>query len=204
MDQEGRWQGMLLPSIKVGAASGVSGVFVGGTVAILRGSTAPVLFMLASGAQWFCLDGAFWAGRSDILRILCDDHPPSPRERLYASTAAGGVAGGTVGALFRGRRNIIPGIVMFSLLGLCGQTVFNAVDASRKERAADEVVERQSLMKRIANARWSPMQNLSDEQYVSMLKEKLLSVEVEIAVIDDKISELRGAETKSKEQGPRR
>jgi hypothetical protein len=93
---------------------------------------------------------------------------------------------------------------MFSLLGLCGQTVFNAVDASRKERAADEVVERQSLMKRIANARWSPMQNLSDEQYVSMLKEKLLSVEVEIAVIDDKISELRGAETKSKEQGPRR
>jgi hypothetical protein len=37
-----------------------------------------------------------------------------------------------------------------------------------------------------------------------MLKEKLLSVEVEIAVIDDKISELRGAETKSKEQGPRR
>jgi hypothetical protein len=39
---------------------GVSGVFVGGTVAILRGSTAPVLFMLASGAQWFCLGGAFW------------------------------------------------------------------------------------------------------------------------------------------------
>lgn len=103
-----------------------------------------------------------------------------------------------------GRRNIIPGIVMFSLLGLCGQTVFNAVDASRKERAADEVVERPSLMKRIANARWSPMRNLSNEQYVSMLKEKLLTVEAEIAVIDDKISELRGAETKSKEQGPRR
>lgn len=79
----------------------------------------------------------------------------------------------------------------------------NVVDASRRERSADEVAERPSLMKRIANARWSPMQNLTDEQYVSMLNEKLLTVEVEIAVIDDKISELRRAESKSKEQGPR-
>ena len=41
------------------------------------------------------------------------------------------------------------------------------------------------------------MQNLSDEQYESMLKEKLLRVEVEIAVIDDKIAELKGVENGS-------
>jgi hypothetical protein len=46
-------------------------------------------------------------------------------------------------------------------------------------------------MKRFADARWSPMQHLSDQQYESMLKEKLLQIDAEIALIDDKIEELR-------------
>ncbi len=103
-----------------------------------------------------------------------------------------------------GRSNTIPGIVMFSIFGLCGQSVFNAMDASRSEMADDEVASKPSLMKRIADARWSPMQNLSDEQYERMLKEKLLHIDAEIAVIDDKIAELRKAETNLKKQEPQK
>lgn len=46
-------------------------------------------------------------------------------------------------------------------------------------------------MERIAESKWIPIRSLSDEQYKQMLNEKLLAVEVEIALIDDRIEELR-------------
>lgn len=93
---------------------------------------------------------------------------------------------------------------MVSLFGLCGQSTYNAMDDSRKGRGNVEPDDKPSLMKRFAEARWSPMQNLSDEQYENMLKEKLLHVDAEIAVIDDKIMELRKAEADSKEVSSQR
>jgi signal recognition particle GTPase len=81
--------------------------------------------------------------------------------------------------------------MMVSLFGLCGQSFYNAIDSSRMETDDDTMKEKQSFMKRVAEARWSPMQNLSDKQYESMLKEKLLRIDVEISIIDEKIEELR-------------
>lgn len=46
-------------------------------------------------------------------------------------------------------------------------------------------------MDKIAKSRWSPMQVLSDEDYEKVMQEKLLRVEADIAMIDDKIAALR-------------
>jgi hypothetical protein len=35
--------------------------------------------------------------------------------------------------------------------------------------------------------KWSPMEVLTDERYEEMLQEKLLKIEVEIALVDDRI-----------------
>lgn len=48
-------------------------------------------------------------------------------------------------------------------------------------------------MQRMADSKWIPLRTLSDQEYRGMLEEKLLSVEAEIALIDDKIQELEKA-----------
>jgi hypothetical protein len=46
------------------------------------------------------------------------------------------------------------------------------------------------LVQRLAESKWIPLRTLSDQEYRGMLGEKLLSVEAEIALLDDKIAEL--------------
>jgi hypothetical protein len=46
------------------------------------------------------------------------------------------------------------------------------------------------LMQRMAESKWVPLRTLSDQEYREMLSEKLLSIDAEIALLDDKIQEL--------------
>lgn len=54
------------------------------------------------------------------------------------------------------------------------------------------------ILQRIADSKWIPLKTLSDDDYRGILGEKLLSIEAEIAIIDEKIQELE----KSKANGP--
>lgn len=45
-------------------------------------------------------------------------------------------------------------------------------------------------MQRMAESKWVPLRTLSDQEYREMLSEKLLSIDAEIALLDDKIQEL--------------
>lgn len=45
-------------------------------------------------------------------------------------------------------------------------------------------------MQRMADSKWIPLRALSDQEYRDMLSEKLLGIEAEIALLDDKIEEL--------------
>ena len=47
-------------------------------------------------------------------------------------------------------------------------------------------------MERLIAMKWSPVTKLSDEQYENMLKEKLVRIEAEIALIDDDVARLKG------------
>ena len=72
---------------------------------------------------------------------------------------------------------------MVGLYGFGGQLAYNL---SFRDRTAIETSEL-SLFDRLARSKWIPLKTLSNEQYEDMLQEKLLQVETEIAVIDDKI-----------------
>lgn len=82
---------------------------------------------------------------------------------------------------------MIPGLVVFSLLGYGGQSAFNRLDTWQMERAQNPS---KPLAQRMADSKWIPLRHLSDDEYRNILSEKLLSVEAEIALLDEKIKEL--------------
>ena len=84
-----------------------------------------------------------------------------------------------------GPKNILPGMIFFSLFGCAGQYAANAVDWTPRS---------EPISKGILQSRWSPVTFLSDEEYEKILEEKLLRVEAEIAIVDDNIRDLRAAE----------
>ncbi|KAL2145067.1 hypothetical protein VTI28DRAFT_7946 [Corynascus sepedonium] len=181
---------ILVPSLKVGAAAAVCGVFTGAAGGILR-SAPPVLFAIIAGGQWFTLGTSYYAARLSSLGYFGKGkEEPSPSDKLKASTVAGGVAG-TCGGVLRGPRNIIPGAVVFTLLGAGGQAIANW----RAARVVDEAPKPDGGFW----SRWSPIKQLSDQDYENILEEKLLRVEADIALIDDRIKELRESESRAKD-----
>lgn len=128
-------------------------------------------------------------------------------DKVKASTVAGGVAGMVGGVLRKylcaivrdvllttrkgGPKNIVPGIICFSVFGGAGQLLVNVIGWKPSTESATE-----GFLK----SKWSPVTFLADEDYQKILEEKLLRVEVEIAIVDDNIKELREAEQLSKKQ----
>ena len=76
---------------------------------------------------------------------------------------------------------------MFSLFGFLGQTAYNRMSARR----GIEQEPKKGFWRRMSEKSWSPITVMTDEEYADMLKEKLLKVEVEISILDDKIMALR-------------
>ncbi|KAH7355770.1 hypothetical protein BKA66DRAFT_474867 [Pyrenochaeta sp. MPI-SDFR-AT-0127] len=197
-------------ALVIAGASAIPGTAIGAFYGTLRTRT-PVLFALVSGAQWFAIGGTFWSARTSILNhsgLLNwwnatrgvplhsrTDLEPTLSDKVRASTIAGAFTGFNLGLLFRGPQNVIPGTIMFTLFGWAGQHGYNYLDAKNSAelreqaqlKAKGEDKPKDTLMQKIAKSKWSPMSVLSDEQYEHMLQEKLLKVEAEIALIDDRI-----------------
>lgn len=118
------------------------------------------------------------------------------------------MTGGIIGGLFRGSRNVIPGTTMFTIFGYVGQTVYGALDARRSEQVASDAQaaaegkkkDEKHFWERVAEMKWSPLTVLSDEDYGNMLKEKLLRVEAEIALLDEDVERLRGEQRSMRER----
>ncbi|KAF2225890.1 hypothetical protein BDZ85DRAFT_192682, partial [Elsinoe ampelina] len=173
--------------------------FTVGSVAGLFRNASPGLFGLASGIQCFGAGTTFWASRSAVMAAWYRDAKlATPRQRTYASTIAGGFTGVVMGWLTRGKRNVLPGAIMFSIFGASGQGLYNLLDATNS-RTLDEGSEKQGMMEWIAKQKWSPFSILTDAEYENILKEKILKLDVEIALIDDRIGALR---TKAESGGP--
>lgn len=76
---------------------------------------------------------------------------------------------------------------MFSLFGLAGQVLYDSLDSSRTSPQVHE----SGMISRIAGSKWSPVSVLSDDDYAAKLREKLLKVDVEIGMVDDRIAALQ-------------
>ncbi|KAJ5166007.1 hypothetical protein N7492_006303 [Penicillium capsulatum] len=173
----------LIAAAKVGALSGGAGLIYGGVAGVIR-SPNPVIHSISCGIHWFGCGSTYWWLRSNIIKHHFQGQA-SPQERSYVSALCGGISGGVVTRLMGGR--LIPGLVIFSLLGYSGQSAFNRIDAWQMEKAQSPS---KPLLARIAESKWIPLRHLSDEEYRAILSEKLLGIEAEIALLDEKIADL--------------
>lgn len=90
-----------------------------------------------------------------------------------------------------GRGNVIPGAIMFAIFGAAGQALYNMADARNSELTEIGESEKKTSF---LNSKWSPMKVLSDNEYEKMLREKLLRVNAQIALVDENIEALRAQE----------
>jgi hypothetical protein len=79
---------------------------------------------------------------------------------------------------------------MMGAVGFVGQKGFHAILANYHPDA-----ERRPLLQRIMDSPWMPLKSLSDDDYESMLREKLIRTEAEIALIDERLVDLRPLST---------
>ncbi|KAE8366495.1 hypothetical protein BDV27DRAFT_125203 [Aspergillus caelatus] len=186
----------LFSSLKVGALSGSAGLVYGGISGVVRSSRHPVIHSISCGIHWFACGTSFWWLRSNILKLHYEDNATA-KQRAYVSALSGGIAGGAVTRLMGGR--LIPGVVVFSLLGYLGQGSYNAIDKWQIEQAN---APSKPIIQRIADSKWIPLKSLSDDDYRGLLSEKLLSIEAEMALLDEKIEELEKSKSRGSEAGP--
>ncbi|KAI1001752.1 hypothetical protein K3495_g6450 [Podosphaera aphanis] len=172
---------IVFPALQVGAASGTSGLLVGAFAGIIRSNT-PVLFSLFSGVQCFVLGFNITAFRGLIIQSWGKEKL-THNEKIMVSSAAGGLGGGMSGAILRGRTNVIPGAIMFTLFGAIGQMLFNKFET----RTIEPIPREQNNTDSWLNSKWSPVKPLSDEEYEGLMNEKLLKIKTEIALVDEKI-----------------
>ncbi|RKF58866.1 hypothetical protein OnM2_064006 [Erysiphe neolycopersici] len=176
---------ILTTTLQVGGLSGVSGLFVGAIAGTLR-SANPILFSFASGIQCFILGSSITAFRELIIYSWKSDKV-SPSDKLLISSIAGALGGGVSGAILRGRKNIIPGSVMFALFATTGQIILNNLEQRKIRHRFQDSRTMNSWM----SSKWLPIRAMPDKEYEKILKNQLTAIKAEIALIDKKIEELR-------------
>lgn len=91
-----------------------------------------------------------------------------------------------------GPKNIIPGIIVMSGFGYAGQRIYEKLDERSAAKAEKSVGRAQeSMWKQAFRSRWSPVKLLSDDEYEKMLQEKVLRIDAEISLIDERIGVLK-------------
>lgn len=92
-----------------------------------------------------------------------------------------------------GPSKILPTMVLGGVLAAGGQAVLNRLGSKAKDEGSKQEWDW---------SRWTPLKKLSDYEYLHMLNEKLLKVEADIALIDDKIAELAKSNTERGNSSP--
>lgn len=70
----------------------------------------------------------------------------------------------------------------------------------RQQQGEQEEREETGLIGRMARSRWNPMRRLTDQEYEDMLKEKLIRVEAEIAIVDEEVAKLEGMKVREERE----
>ena len=114
--------------------TGVCGLGLGSVAGLFR-STTPILFAAASSIQCFTLGTSFWGNYAATRNVPhqahtyaiatrqagliyqarkydCSIQDVQPRQRLLASSVAGGVSGATAAALFRESHKLCQAILL--------------------------------------------------------------------------------------------
>ncbi|KAF8421071.1 hypothetical protein EV426DRAFT_610594 [Tirmania nivea] len=197
---------VIRPALGVGALSGTTGFITGGLIATLKSSPTPGLFALGTGVNCFFLGSTYWAFRNSMLKLAPVWYPSlriaTPRDRTAISGAAGVLTGATGGLVLRGPGHVIPGAIIWGLVGTGAQYLYAIADERYLENVqqhtpASGETSKTGFWERAFRSGWSPVKRLTHEEYKRMLEGKLLGVEVDIALIDEEIENLRNSSDKT-------
>ncbi|KAF4962625.1 hypothetical protein FSARC_9295 [Fusarium sarcochroum] len=172
---------LVLPPLKFGGYAGAAGVLAGVGGSIFKEAN-PIVWGAVSGFQWFTLGTSFWFTRSLVVRSWGGEDRLRNLDKTKASAIAG-TAAGAVGGLIRGPKNILPAMFVWAVVGAGGQMIANRA-STRQPKVKDE--NQSSFFSRL-----NPLKKLSDQEYMDMMSEKMLRMDADIALIDDRIAELR-------------
>ncbi|KAK6517273.1 hypothetical protein TWF281_003933 [Arthrobotrys megalospora] len=196
--------GTFVRGLYIGLAAASCGGLISALVATLKNNPRSRLYVVGTTLNCFILGTSFSITRDVFSRNVFkypQDGGVAAREKIILSGASAATVGGTWGAVIGGRRNLLPGIIVFGLAGLGGQTILNAIEDSRKVNAnrgvSAEAAPKEGIISRIINAENSPVRKLTKEEYVSKMRDKQLIIDAEIALIDEEIERL----TKKLEDG---
>jgi hypothetical protein len=167
--------------------SALSGGVVGSFSGILFSRT-PVLFATATSIQWGVLGTTFWGTR---VALLSRYHTSTQQEKSLSTTIAASVAGATGGSLL-GRKKVLPGFLAFGAIGYLGQWMYDAMDRRRMEKVnSDGTLGAGNEKENWMRSKWVPWKALTDEEYEAILREKLLRVDAEMALLDESLERLK-------------
>ncbi|KAI3337022.1 hypothetical protein HD806DRAFT_475435 [Xylariaceae sp. AK1471] len=172
------WQ-IASKSVQTGMVTGGIGLLIGAGAGIVR-SAPPTLFALFAGLQWFTLGSSYMASKGLLCHAWGGEENLSSSDLVKASGVAGGVSG-MIGGMIRGPRNILPGVLFFGTLG-AGSSYMSQLSRSSQTKPKTSWLD----------SKWSPMQRLSDKDYMDKIEEKILRLDAEIAIIDENIASLKG------------
>ena len=80
---------------------------------------------------------------------------------------------------------------MFGLFGYLGQYGYERLDASHAAKMQRPEQDRvQSILNKIGKSKWSPIKKLDDDEYEQLMRDKMLKVDAELAMIEEDIAEL--------------
>ncbi|KAI8966782.1 hypothetical protein F5Y11DRAFT_3460 [Daldinia sp. FL1419] len=174
-------------SLRFGTLAGGVGLVVGAGAGIVR-SAPPALFAIVAGLQWFALGSTYTASKHLLRHAWGGEENLTSSDRIMSCGVAGGVAG-MVGGMFRGPRNILPGMLVFGTGTTIGASIVQLVRSQPK----DDTKAKSSWF----DSKWSPLKRLSDKEYEEKLEEKILRINAEISIIDDNIASLRASSSAS-------
>lgn len=132
------------------------------------------------------------ASRTLFLHTRLTKSESSP----LASGVGAAMAGGFAGAIARGRWNVMPGALVFGVLGLTGQSLYDKATAS--DVTSTSITRQVSDQKPMRN--WFPLKALEDREYERILQEKLVRVDSEIALLGEDIQTLQHLPRYSREK----
>ena len=126
----------------------------------------------------------------------------TPSQKTIASCISGGVAGAMSGLLRKYTTSLIPSFKEVKLTLKQGgpskvlpNVAIWGATAAGGQAALDYVATRPTKVKNeedsFLRSRWSPLKKLNDREYEELMGERILMVEADIALIDERIAALR-------------
>ena len=88
---------------------------------------------------------------------------------------------------------------MFTIFGYTGQRLFNWADGKHTESAYRKAEARAEGREKgfwdvVAEMKWSPVRKITDAEYAGMLRDKVLKIEADIALVDGEMERLKEEE----------